>query len=224
MPKKPVDDRRRKLDELKKKQRSSEKRGTVIAILLAVLLGGGLIAGAVLTKKSDKGTQTVDDVSTIGVSAELAGCGEVASVDEKKVSAQHVNGQVAYPNPPSAGDHNGQTAPANIRFYARDNAKAPENLVHNLEHGYVVVWYDDDLPQTEVDELQSIAASISDKHRKFIVAPWTRGKFEGNANVGVTAWARTQLCEKVSGAAIKQFAEEYDYRGDKSVAPEKNAA
>lgn len=223
MSKKPVDDRRRKLDELKKKQRSSEKRGTIIAIVVALAAGSALVAGAVMTAKTDKAAP-VENIDTIGVSLEEASCGEVKAIDEKKVSAQHVPNQVAYPNPPSAGDHNAQTAPGNVRFYSRDNAKAPENLVHNLEHGYVVVWYDDDLPQQEVDQLRSVAGSISEDHRKFIVAPWTRGKFEGEANVAMTAWARTKFCNKVSGAAIKDFAEEFDYRGDGNVAPEKNVA
>lgn len=223
MAKKPVDDRRRKLDELKKKQKSTERRGTVVAIVVSLVAAGALITGAVMSTKSDP-SAPIEDIDAIGVAQAEAGCAEVKEDDPAKVSANHVNGQVAYPNPPSSGNHNPQPAPGNLRFYARDSDRAPEQLVHNLEHGYVVVWYDDDLPQEEVDLLQSLSRSITDDHRKFIVSPWRRGKFEGDANVAMTAWARQQLCSKVSGAAIKAFAEQYDYRGGKSVAPEKNAA
>lgn len=223
MAKKPVDDRRRKLDELKKKQKSTERRGTVIAIVVSLIAAGALITGAVMSSKSSPSAPT-EDINAIGVAQGEAGCSEVKEIDAEKLGANHVGGQVAYPNPPAAGNHNPQPAPRNLRFYARDTDRAPEQLVHNMEHGYVVVWYDDDLPQEEVAMLQSVERSLKDDHPKFIVSPWRRGKFEGDANVAMSAWARQQLCGKVSGAAIKAFAEQYDYRGDKSVAPEKNAA
>jgi hypothetical protein len=220
--KKPVDDRRRKLDELKRKQHSSERRGTIIAIAVALLVGGLLIGGAVVTSTNDP-SAAKEDLDAIGVPAAEAGCGEVKAEDEKKVSAAHVPGQVEYPNPPSSGNHNGQTAPGNIRFYPRDTDRAPEQIVHNLEHGYLVAWYDDDLTQEEVDQLQAVSRSITDDNRKFIAVPWTRGKFEGNANVALATWARMQLCEKISGEAIGAFSKDYGFKGDKNVAPEKNA-
>ena len=223
MSKKPVDDRRRKLDELKKKQHSSERRGTIIAIVVALAAGGALIFGAVVATNGGDGPQAISNVADIGVPAADAGCDEVKAEDEKKVSANHVAGQVAYPNPPSSGNHNGTPAPGNIRFYARDDDRAPEQLVHNLEHGYVVVWYDDDLPQADVDQLQALSRTISDDHRKFIVAPWRRGKFEGSKDVVMASWARQQHCAKLSGSAVEAFTKDYDFKGDKSVAPEKNA-
>ena len=222
MSKKPVDDRRRKLDELKRKQHASEKRGTIVAIVVALLAGGALITGAVMTSRNDPAAPKAD-LAEIGVAKADAACGDVVPEDEKKVRAQHVAGQVQYPNPPSSGDHNGTPAPGNIRFYARDTDRAPEQIVHNLEHGYTVVWYDDDLPQEEVDMLQSVARSIADDNRKFIVFPWIRGKFEGDKNIGIASWARMQLCGKVSGEVIEAFSDEYGFKGDKNVAPEKNA-
>lgn len=222
MTNKSADDRRRKLDELKKKQRSSERRGTIIAIVVALLLGAGLIGGAYMASKKDPSAPK-ENVADIGVPAADAGCGEVKVEDEKKVSANHVNGPVPYPNPPSSGNHNGTPAPGNIRFYERGTDRQPEQLVHNLEHGYIVVWYDSDLPDVEVEQLKSLSRSIAEDHRKFIVFPWNRGKFEGTKNVVVASWARQQACDKVSGSAIEAFVKDYDFKGDKSVAPEKNA-
>ena len=53
-------------------------------------------------------------------------------------SANHVLGTIDYPDPPPVGgDHN----PCWAKWGVHDDVVAPENWVHNLEHGGVIFLY-----------------------------------------------------------------------------------
>ncbi len=228
-------DRRRRIDDIKSQQKKAERRTTMVFVAIAVLVAGGLIASAVIF---GGGTGKLD-IATIGVKKEAAACGEV-EVASAAITGQHVGPgattaaarsqtSVSYSTtPPTGGDHFLETAPPNKNFYDRDDDVRPENLVHNLEHGYVVVWYDKQATDAEINDLRKISKNISNVNdrfgKKFIVAPYTRGDFDGDNNVGMTAWAASQLCGKVSGEAIEAFAKDFRTPGGaKSKAPEPNA-
>ena len=49
--------------------------------------------------------------------------------------------------PPDSGSHYANPAPFTKHFYAEADRPAVETLVHNLEHGYTVVWYRADAPE-----------------------------------------------------------------------------
>ena len=228
-------DRRRRVTDLKAQQKKAERRTTIVFVVIAVLVAAGLIAAAVVFGGGAGGI----DIASLGAKKAAASCDEV-NVTDGDISGQHVGPGasseelasrtfVQYATtPPTGGDHYLQTAPANKNFYDRDDAMLPERLVHNLEHGYVVVWYDEQASDDDVDKLRQIAKNVkkvSDRFgRKFIVAPYDRGDFAGDKNVGLTAWGASQLCERASGEAIKAFID--DFRapgGSKAKAPEPNA-
>ena len=114
-------------------------------------------------------------------------------------------------------------------------------LVHNLEHGYTVVWYRDSAPQDQITALQQISKTFSsddyDPTKKFIAAPWTEADgagFPDGKNVVLTRWTPTrptranaatqkgvrQACAAVSGQAIKDFMAKYPSKNS----PEPNGA
>ena len=76
-----------------------------------------------------------------------------------------------------------------------------ESLVHNLEHGYTILWYDETIAD-DGDEL-NVIDGIADKFRsdsdnlrlKFIAAPWTAedekesGKFPEGMHVAFSHWS-----------------------------------
>lgn len=227
MAKKPVNDRRKRVDELRRKQQRAERRGTIIAISLATLLGAGLIGGAVWATRDKRG-EPVDRLANIGVTADEAACGQLVEDDDKKPGAgdhKPTGETVTYERTPATmGPHwdPTQLVPRSERFAGRDTSYQPEQYVHNLEHGYIVIWYDEDLPDDQLDLLRDVTeiGGID----KFLVAPWTRGKFDGAADIAITAWARQRSCTTVSGAAIAEFYERFGPGGDDSVAPEPNAA
>ncbi|MEO7295976.1 MAG: DUF3105 domain-containing protein [Candidatus Limnocylindria bacterium] len=91
----------------------------------------------------------------------------------------------------------------------------PQNesqLIHNLEHGGIVIWYDPaTLDDAQVSELTSyvegqVASGISGRF-KFILTPW--GGTEGlGAAVAVTAWRHLLKLEEFSMETIRAFADE----------------
>jgi hypothetical protein len=143
--------------------------------------------------------------------------------------------------PPAFGSHWNEQgvapAPFNRKYYTAKDRPELEALVHNLEHGYTILWYDDSVAGN-ADEL-NVIAGIADKFRsssdnlryKFIAAPRTSddekesGKFPDGMHVALSHWSAGgsgetdtskqvgvfQYCSKPSGAALKDFMLKYPY-------------
>lgn len=181
-----------------------------------------VIVGA-LTGDDDTGNGNgVDDdaaeVVALGASAEEAECAPVEHEQPIPPGPAHQNGTLDWPDaPPNSGVHNAQTLRVLKRFYEREDAPAPERAVHNLEHGLVVAWYDDELPEEEVDALRRVADAMPTN--RFVAVPWSRRAFADDRHVVLTAWGHTQRCRRVSGRVFYDFTRTY---ADKD-APEKGA-
>jgi len=102
--------------------------------------------------------------------------------------------------------------------------------VHNLEHGYTILWYDETIADDDdqLNQVQALAKKFKaddDNFRlKFIAAPWTgddeNGKqfpndqhiafshWKGDADKSTGVW---QYCSEVSGEALKTFMKDYPY-------------
>ena len=138
-------------------------------------------------------------------------------------------------SPPSSGPHYPVWAPFNKKFYTLDDRPAIPNLVHNLEHGYTILWYDETIADDDaaIAELRAIAdklAGTSNLRTKFKAVPWTSEdeggkKFPEGQHVAFTHWSvgRSggtdaesqegvwQYCSDVSGEALSDFMLEYPY-------------
>lgn len=160
-----------------------------VLIGLVLLMGGGPNPNEGLTQPND-GQQHIED----GVSCRApdAPCGPdpYSSL------------------PATSGPH--WTTPAAWGVYT-----APQNesqLIHNLEHGGIVIWYDPDaIDEAQVAELTSYvetqnASGISGRF-KFILTPWA-GTEELGGVVAVTAWRHILTLEAFDMEAIRAFADE----------------
>jgi len=93
---------------------------------------------------------------------------------------------------------------------AYDTPQNESQLVHNLEHGGIVIWYDPDaLDADQVAELTSfvegqVASGISGRF-KFILSPWAGEDFGGV--VAVTAWRHLLVLDAFDMAAVRTFAD-----------------
>jgi len=133
--------------------------------------------------------------------------------------------------PPAFGAHYPVTAPFERKFYTADDRPRIEYVVHNLEHGYNVLWYDKTIAEDK-DQLavvKAIAAKFSGEKLtdKFIALPWTSddGKpFPDGKHVALTHWSAGgdptkvarqrgvwQYCTEPSGAEVSSFVEDYPY-------------
>ena len=168
------------------------------------------------------------DLPGIGVPAAAAGCAPLVT-DPAAGAGEYMDGRVGYGTvPPSSGPHRSVWVGVNDRgFYTTRDAPEVEQLVHNLEHGYTVLWYDPLLDDGELDQLRTLAGALRDdsRYRKFIAAPWdsTRGELPDATPVVLSHWGADQgyrqFCEKVSGAAVTSFLDAHPA----SDSPEPNA-
>lgn len=213
----PIDPRRAKLDELRSQQKAAERKRSMIFIGIAVVVGLGLIAAAAIPIIQRSG-QASRALAEFGVSASAAGCGEIIDTDATGENA-HVEGRVEYDtSPPSSGEHRGFTAGFARHFYDRDDTPELEELVHNLEHGATIVWYDEDLSDEDVSELDLLSDKMTeDVTPKFIVAAWDsedRGEFP-EGDLAIAHWSigtgHVQYCDRPSGEVINDFAVAYPY-------------
>lgn len=93
--------------------------------------------------------------------------------------------------PTTSGEHFGQTLVTGVY----DDYVDERLTTHNMEHGYVIVWWDPDLSDSEVDAIQSWASErIDDGQEKLIAAPYSEPLPDGGS-VAMTSWRYRQLCD-----------------------------
>jgi hypothetical protein len=150
---------------------------------------------------------------------------------------QHVpDGQAIFYDdaPPAFGEHYGTPDPMTRKLYTKGDRPELGTLVHNLEHGYTVVWYDETVAadNEEMNELRGIAdkfAGTSNLRFKFKAVPWlsSDGKaFPNGQHIAFTHWSIGgadqdpsgdqqvgvwQYCSAISGDALNKFMLEYPY-------------
>lgn len=119
-------------------------------------------------------------------------------------------------DPPTSGLHYATEAQAG--FYDENIYTYPAGyLVHNLEHGYVIIWYNCDLlDETGCAALKSQIRTVMDDLGgvKLIAYPWN----SIDVPVATTSWGRIQKFEVFDMEQAKAF-----YRANLNRAPEPNA-
>jgi hypothetical protein len=225
-------DRRAVLEQLRRDQQRGERRRTIVVISVCVVVALVIIGLAAypLLKQSQRNSRPLAE---IGASQNAAGCQPV--VKKKATGNQEHKPEgtpITYADaPPAFGPHYPVTAPFERKFYTAKDRPQIEYLVHNLEHGYTLLWYDDTVAQDEkqLDEVKSIAAKFEGTKLtdKFIALPWTSkdGKaFPSGTHVALTHWSTGgdpsdvtkqqgiwQYCAQPSGAVVAKFTEDYPY-------------
>lgn len=227
-------DRRARIEAMRAAEKARERRKSLLFVVVAAVVGLGLVAGAAVPAFiSSRNDPANAPLANFGVRAAAADCGEVESEPAAGNNDHREAGlPIEYESfPPSSGPHwPAPVIPARAFYTERDRPEV-EQLVHNLEHGYTVVWYDETVEGDELDALEDIAASAREKAPtgptgKFIVAPWDpdRGDLPEGKHIAMTHWGaeegHRQLCGSVSGQAVADFIEAYPA----SDAPEPNAA
>ena len=117
--------------------------------------------------------------------------------------------------PPTSGDHLGNPLPPGVY----DNEQDMRALVHNMEHGYVVIVYKG-IPQDQVDQLREFVDQRDGS--KLVLAPWSGLESNG---VALAAWQNLETLQRVNMDVVQAFVNDYMVpNGAKSVAPEPTAA
>jgi hypothetical protein len=117
-------------------------------------------------------------------------------------------------NPPTSGDH--LVSPIGPGVY--DGEQDMRALVHNLEHGYVVILYRN-VPADQQDQLRQFVRERDGS--KLVLAPYSGLEQDG---VALVAWRNLELMDRVNLDVVQAFVNDYMVPGaPRSEAPEPGA-
>jgi hypothetical protein len=218
--------RREMIEKMQRDQAKADRNRTLFIVVASIVVGLAIIAYPAIRLIQDSRTKN-QAITEFGVAAGAASCDKPTEDAASGTQDHKPDGEViAYPvSPPSSGPHYAVWAPFGKKFYTVDDRPAVPNLVHNLEHGYTVLWYRDTLAKDQIDLIEKISkAKLPDSSSgKFIAAPfkesegqpWPNGKsvafshWSGNAAGATSAFGHRQFCGSVSGEALSQFMDKY---------------
>jgi hypothetical protein len=186
------------------------------AVLLAVVILIGVIAGGNTSDDDDSGSQSALPGADIT-------CVSDTRMDhystEDKVSVVHTDSPgYAGPlsprddpeytvNPPSGGDHLSRAVAPGT--YEGERVPPDGNLVHSLEHGYVIIWHQPGLSDDDLSAIDDVRAKYA---RDVLVVE----RSAMDKPVAATAWGNRLLCDGVNSAALGNFVQHF-----RNQAPEK---
>ncbi|HVM19922.1 MAG TPA: DUF3105 domain-containing protein [Egibacteraceae bacterium] len=191
-------------------QRAAEARSRRVRLLIFALIGvvfAGLVGAAVVNQRAQRAELAAREAQTQARLDDL-GCTEDEQMEDR--GQGHLDGQTLAQRPPEAiypdrpatsGEHH------NNWFITGtyDQLLDERVLVHNLEHGYVVVYYTEGADADQVADLKAAAEEhIEGPYKKVIVAPWD-GELADGANFAYTAWTQRQLCEQYDPDVFELF-------------------
>jgi len=240
--------RKDRVEQIRREAKAAERRRTLLVVLACGVVAALIVGTAAVSyiSRRHNATQYLDTpLADIGASAGAAGCSPIDTHDANGNQQHRSEGTpITYAQaPPEYGPHWPTPAIWTRHFYTTDERPPLEQLVHNLEHGYTIVWYDDDIAgdSDAVSQLQGIAAKFDGTNPndpstyKLIVAPYTNddpGSFPADKDIALTHWTAdwssgqpedqkgvSEYCSKVSGPVVQQFVSDYPF----SASPEPNA-
>jgi uncharacterized protein DUF3105 len=208
----------KKLQEKQRKRLAEEKRRAemkraarrrnLITLVLAIVVTGGVVW---LILDESGGGDSKGSTADYGVSTDEAGCGSVESPELQKADHIEVGTDHApySSSPPTSGPHYAApVAPIDTGFYTDDIE--PEKVVHNLEHGMIVIWYKPDAPQQTIDAVED---AVNEQPDATVAVPWS----DMSDDVALTAWGKLQSCANVSKEVVDDFRVEFQGKGPEMV-------
>jgi hypothetical protein len=197
-------------------------RGLIILGVCAVVFLG-LIAAA-LIPYLNREEATPKSGGSVGVPAAEAGCGPIQKSSATGGGDHRAEGsKIEYPDgPPASGPHWGNFlyGPQIRNFYTREDRPAVEQLVHSLEHGHTLIWYDETItPGTEAYAALKEYATALSPDDYLMTAPWNAADgapLPDGKHLVLTHWtgpkdqqAVRQFCAAPSGEVFDAFRKEF---------------
>jgi hypothetical protein len=228
-------DRQAKIDQIRSKQKGAERRrGFMIVgvcVVIALLIVGAAAYRPVMNWWELRKFQ---DLGLASIGAPASVCQKVETKPATG-NQDHVQPGTPIPYedaPPAFGTHYDVWDEITRKLYTEGDRPDVGELVHNLEHGYTILWYDETIAADNeaMQTLRGIASKFTDDdnfRNKFKAVPWLEsdGKpFPDGQHVAFTHWSAGgedaqegsqvgvfQYCSDVSGAALEDFMLKYPY-------------
>ena len=230
---KPNKDRRAVLEEMRREQQRAERKRTSLIIAGAVAVALVIIGLAAYPLLVNDEAGADEELAALGVPADAANCTDLVTTKaEGNNDHRPLGSDLDYEqSPPAAGPHYPDWATLERKFYTADDRPLLGRLVHNLEHGYSILWYDETIAEDDekLDQVRAIAEKFQGEtyENKFIAAPWTAedgDPFPDGAHIALTHWSMggkngvpegqhgiTQYCAEPSGEVVADFIEDWPY-------------
>lgn len=228
-------ERQAKIDAIRNKQQGSERRRGFMIVGVCVVVGLLIVGAAAYQPIKDWFDQReFNDLDLASIGAPASSCQEVET-EVATGSQDHVEPGTDIPyeqSPPAFGTHYDVWDGIERKFYSAGDRPDVGELVHNLEHGYTLLWYDETVADDAeaMDQLRGLSGKFTDDENfrnKFKAVPWTSedgDPFPEGQHVAFTHWSVggdgdpsgeqsgvTQYCSEPSGAALEQFMKDYPY-------------
>jgi hypothetical protein len=169
------------------------------AVMLVLLVG---FVGFNLVRTSRSGGDSAPRLAgPLRASLEKDGCTVDTRADP---GSRHVPAATYAADPPAGGDHDPVPAPAG--FYDTTTVPADGHLVHSLEHGFVIVWYQ---PATVAPATLDRLRDLARRAKWVLVAP----RPSMPTPLAATAWHRRLLCPDGAGDPIDTFVTAFRNQG-----------
>lgn len=229
-------DRRAVLDEMRSKQNRGERLRGFAIVGVALLIGVLMIGAAAFQPIKDAwNARQARAVAIDDLGAPASACTDIttkkAEGEQEHIPETQEGGYTDAP--PAFGKHWNIWESMDKKFYTARERPPLEKLVHNLEHGFTILWYDESIADDSdrLDEVKKIAEKYSgtgNQRLKFMAVPWTSedGKpFPDDQHIALTHWSAGgvgeeatgkqigvwQYCSEPSGEAVREFMAEYPY-------------
>jgi hypothetical protein len=220
-------ERRAMVEKMRQEQARKERARSMTILGVCIVAVIGLLAAALVPYIKDKNAKDAiahKGLDKIGVTASAAGC-DPETTKSAKGAGQHeaVGTPIKYDEaPPAFGPHWGNYLQGTElrNFWTPDDRPELERVVHSLEHGHTLLWYDSSITKgsKEYQDLQDIATKFSN-NPYFNVVPWKQtdgAAFPDGKHVVLTHWTGPddqkgvwEYCSKPSGEVVSDFTKKY---------------
>jgi hypothetical protein len=187
------------------------KKGLVTGLVLALVVGALGFAGfSAFTDRADRNERIAAAQARLGD----LGCTEVEEIPPGP--SQHLAGNELVANPPdvlyadrptTSGRHLGDFVQSG--FF--DKVIDERLLVHNLEHGYVTIFFDEEAPQADVDDIRDFVDGLVGGNTQKIIASRWKAELPNDGNFAFTAWGARQVCQQWDRGIAEAFLDSYHY-------------
>ena len=206
---------------------SGDRKLPLIAILVAA---GALIAIAAVAFVAMNGSSSSDDTNVKNAML-AAGC-TFKSVPAKSYKGNQIHvpdgTKIDYNTyPPAAGPHYG--TPAIWDFYTQP--VEPRLLVHNQEHGGVVLWWGTDVPESTVAKMRAfyddspvsmVGTPLGSLGKKVAITAWTGDPQRYGADATYFGIGHAAVCPSFNEKAFKTFRDAYRGKGPEGIPMDTN--
>ena len=201
--------RQREIAYKRARRRAALRRGVIWAVVAAVLAGIVLF----FLTRSQEAKANLEEANRF---ATAAGCDQIESRADQGRDHLAQGETFAYTTEPAtSGPHAPGPLPPDPHVYTTpvDETQA----VHNLEHGYVLIYYRPDGDQALPDDVVKRLGGFATNHDKVIMAPFAQ--LPAGSSLALAAWNRLETCPSTVSAEqaatmAKNFNDLFNSGGD----------